>query len=168
MNGQRSLPKHQFQVPSPLPSTAMPQQQCLALKTTREQLNRAPDGDGLSCPGTLNPPHSQEFQVLPSRCRHHGHTAGNSQPWPCATLMAPDQHGRREKEPGQLLGKSQKWLQERAEMWWIDHRQEQGAHARCCSPAQPTGQTYRHEPRGAISRGRLQGDLHSSQPSTRS
>lgn len=38
MNGQRSLPKNRFQVlpePSPLPSTVMPRQQCLALKTTR-------------------------------------------------------------------------------------------------------------------------------------
>lgn len=166
MNGQRSLPKHQLHVPSALPSTVMPRQQGLAPKTTREQLNRAPDGDGLSCPGTLNPPHSQELQVLPSHCRHHGHTAGNSQPWPCATLMAPDQHGRREKEPGQLLGKSQEWLQEGAERWWIDGRREQGA--RGCSPAQHMDQTSRQEPRGAISRGRLQGDLHSSQPSTRS
>lgn len=115
-------PKNRFQAlaePSPLPSSVMPQQQCLALKATREQLNRAPDGDGLSCPGTLEPPQSQELQVLPSwvgtmllaprpHCQH-------SRPWLCATLMAPDQQERRAKEPGQLLGKSQERLQEQGE-----------------------------------------------------
>lgn len=39
---------------------------------------------------------------LGSCCQHHGHSAGNSQPWPCATLMERDEERKRARSaPGE-------------------------------------------------------------------